>query len=528
MEIAFAAFTKTSDLTHALTERLDCVEEFLMQCQTGNPASASVEKKLDRLVMTGTSGMRRTLRRSASDPQHAAEMGAVVALTGRLVDLTANLPRFIHNIGEIDCERLGRVATRIKEIREDLVRGAVPRHPETPQTADGPSNLPLLGEIEQTVALIPQAFTASRPLDVFATSPAADQRSISSFVRGALLDPEHIKFALRGVSCGNRLLRDLQRAFLAGDLDCGNHLFFDCSPHHHWSVPPETDPAIRRRDHRRLRHRNRRADIHPAPHRFDRWFHGLVHNRDHGLGVDRDFQPASCLSRSAACVSTFPAWINVLEFKFPNFARRMARDRVSSACCSGLVMMWLFFDQFLSTPTGVEMKRDIHRNLETAGAACPRTGFKLIFTPKSSAASRSATRLTSHFDRVRSLADGVLSFEFGPSRSSDLESRDRIRRWLPQLRALFVMRIASLKYRLPAPGFELPDPIRVRQEEYDDVSARMVEELSKLLERKLHETETEALRGLPTTQAQSFVTLLHGIDVLTGSLATEVATEFPT
>jgi multidrug resistance protein MdtO len=111
--------------------------------------------------------------------------------------------------------------------------------------------------------------------------------------------------------------------------------------------------------------------------------------------------------------------------------------------------------------------------------------------------------------------------------------------WQPQLRALFVMRIALLKYRLQAPGFEMPDAVRLRQEAYDDVSARMLEEMAdridkphsgienvaelhQVLDRRLHDTDAEALQVLPVRQAESFVTLLHGIDTLTNSLAMEV------
>jgi hypothetical protein len=48
-----------------------------------------------------------------------------------------------------------------------------------------------------------------------------------------------------------------------------------------------------------------------------------------------------------------------------------------------------------------------------------------------------------------------------------LALRDRIRRWQPRLRLLFLTRIALLKYRLQLPGFELPEPVRLAQEEFD-------------------------------------------------------------
>ena len=121
--------------------------------------------------------------------------------------------------------------------------------------------------------------------------------------------------------------------------------------------------------------------------------------------------------------------------------------------------------------------------------------------------------------------------------------RSQIRRWQPELRALFLMRIASLKYRLQLPGFEMPDSVRLRQQAYDEASARMLEEMadrvegrsrqvgsgaeetSELIGRKLQDAEAAAKKELPLAQAHSFVTLLGEIDGLTNSLAGQIATE---
>jgi multidrug resistance protein MdtO len=44
-----------------------------------------------RLSVVGTSILRRALRRSAYSLHYGEQMGAIVALTGRLVDIAANL-----------------------------------------------------------------------------------------------------------------------------------------------------------------------------------------------------------------------------------------------------------------------------------------------------------------------------------------------------------------------------------------------------------------------------------------------------
>jgi hypothetical protein len=87
---------------------------------------------------------------------------------------------------------VSRVANRIREIRNDLTRGSVPTIHEPAAESENPTNLPLLVEIEQTVALIYKAFTGSEALRVFAPSAATDSASPGSIFRRALLEPEHI------------------------------------------------------------------------------------------------------------------------------------------------------------------------------------------------------------------------------------------------------------------------------------------------------------------------------------------------
>lgn len=72
------------------------------------------------------------------------------------------------------------------------------------------------------------------------------------------------------------------------------------------------------------------------------------------------------------------------------------------------------------------------------------------------------------------MTDAVL-FEFGPSRQQDFALRRKIVWWQRQLRTLFEMQIAWLKYRPPAPGFELPEEVREAQQEFSDALAWTLE-----------------------------------------------------
>ena len=117
----------------------------------------------------------------------------------------------------------------------------------------------------------------------------------------------------------------------------------------------------------------------------------------------------------------------------------VARDRVAGSSW-GCLLMWLIFDQLWSAPASVEMKRAFISTLRLLA----QFAREPVSTDTRSAIRRTSAlhdTINTKFDSARSLADGVL-LEFGPSRRRDLALRDRIRRWQPQLRALFIMRAA--------------------------------------------------------------------------------------
>jgi multidrug resistance protein MdtO len=230
--------------------------------------------------------------------------------------------------------------------------------------------------------------------------------------------------------------------------------------------------------------------------------------------------------------------VNAQEFKLQT-SLSVARDRVVGILL-GLFMMWFIFDRLWTLPASVEMRRTFTSNLRLLAqlAREPLSGDLKIGLGRSLVL---RDTINCNLDKVRSLADGVL-FEFGPSRQRDLRLRGQIRQWQPHLRTLFVMRIASLKYRLRLPGFELPETVRLRQQAYDERSARVLEEIADRIEgnaspgttdaiedsRELLNSTLEAIQAaesaeLPAGRAHSFVTLLRGIDDVTTSLASEAA-----
>ena len=200
--------------------------------------------------------------------------------------------------------------------------------------------------------------------------------------------------------------------------------------------------------------------------------------------------------------------------------------------------MWLVFDQLWGAPAGVAMKKTFVSTLRSLAqfareptSVDPRAAIERSYSLRET--------INGGFDKVRALADGVI-FEFGPTRQQDLALREHIRRWQPQLRLIFVVRIALLKYRLRLPGFELPEGVRLVQQEFDNQLAMTLERMAARMEGKVSEMpgnlkdslqrlEQAALaispelpKEAPAASLQTFLTLSRRIEGLTSALDKEI------
>jgi multidrug resistance protein MdtO len=145
--------------------------------------------------------------------------------------------------------------------------------------------------------------------------------------------------------------------------------------------------------------------------------------------------------------------------------------------------------------------------------------------------------INNNFDKVRALSDAVL-FEFGASRQQDLAFRNRITRWQPPLRMLFITRVALLKYRLQLPGFELPQPVRLAQRDFDEHLAVKLEGMADRLQSKAPQEGEDldaslvhlerivrscsAAPGAETVNTQTLLLLSRRVESLAASLDKEI------
>src|SRR5208337_2833631 len=130
-------------------------------------------------------------------PQFSAEMGGVAAMVGRLVDLAANLTHSSFELSASDQTRFRNLASAVITIRDELMNKRSPDPVQFNDDGQAANHFPLLGEMEHTVTLIPLGFAASRSIHQYLPSPDDNPRPML-LAPGALTDPEHLRFALKG------------------------------------------------------------------------------------------------------------------------------------------------------------------------------------------------------------------------------------------------------------------------------------------------------------------------------------------
>jgi multidrug resistance protein MdtO len=487
VELAFAGLQAADEPVRSLTRRLACIEELLLNCAAGSLADQGVNKELTQFSMVGTSRLRRFLRRSTHSLHFREQMGTLIALVGRLVDLSANLAALRPQTADNERQRMRALAGNIASIRADLLSEKTPGPIRLSSDGETKPGVPLLSEMESIVSSMPDAFTASQPLSVHAQVPPGDP-SRRLFVPDAFSNPDHIKFGLKGGLAAALCYLIYNSLAWPGIstavVTCVLTALTTIGSSHQKQVLRICGAAVGGFIF------GMGAQIFILPH------------VDSIGGFTVLFITVSVIAAWFATSSTRLSYFGVqlaLAFYIVNLQEftietglTFARDRVVGVLL-GLSMMWLVFDQFWGASAAVEMKRafvSLLRSLAemtrwpVAGDAQPDTerGFALRET------------VNNGFDKVRAFADGVL-FEFGPSRQADLALRTRIIRWHPQLRMLFITSVGLCKYRLGLPGFQLPQAIRLAQQEFDKCLAAKLECMADRLENKAS-AETQDLEAL--------------------------------
>jgi multidrug resistance protein MdtO len=197
LELAFAQFGRGDAVVRSTAEELESVEILLAAYGEDRSVAESAAKNIRRLDMVGTSRLRRYLERSTHSPQYREQMGAVVALAGRLIDLAASLEYVAVTLDDQGRKRARDLAENISSIRTAIVNGRIPQTVE-PHRQGAEDAAPLFREMEITVGLIPKAFTGSEAITAYSPQTSREEQSRGFLVPDAFTNPEHIQFGLKG------------------------------------------------------------------------------------------------------------------------------------------------------------------------------------------------------------------------------------------------------------------------------------------------------------------------------------------
>ena len=533
IELAFARLRPGDEIVLPITEQLSAVENSLSCYAEGRTVDPAVEQQVTRLEMLGTSMLRRILRRSHHSNQYCARMGAVAVLVSRLIDLGAALSQLSFKPSASDQVRFRNLASSIASIRNDLISRRIPAPVQFNRDEESARAVPLLGEMENTVTLIPEAFAGSQSTD--RNLPSSDDIPRPAlFAPDALVNPDHFQFALKGCLAAS-----------------GCYVFYNAAawPGISTSVTTCLLTALSTVGASHQKQILRMAGVIAG---------GLVLGIGSQVFILPQLDSIAGFTVLFVFVTALSSWfmtasprlsyfglqmalafylINLQEFKIQT-SLEVARDRVLGILL-GLFMMCVVFDQLWGAPAAVEMKRTFISNLRLLAqfAREPRsedqkTAIKQSITLRET--------INNNLDKVRALADGVL-LEFGPLREQNLALRDRIRQWQTQLRVLFITRIALWKYRLRLPGFELPEAVWLAQREFDDELAKTLDAMADRFEgqpaarresrleasfKNLEQTaQTFALRDLHTVlpeRLKTFLTLSRRLEGLATSLNRDI------
>ncbi len=435
-----------------ITERLRVVASTLQCLVEEQQADRRTERKLAQYAMIGTGQLRQMLASGNYPRIFSTQLGAVISLSGRLIDLTVAVKESRFRPGGEDLERVRRLIAQIDAMRARFARQETPELLELTEHGTPSPTLPLLPELERVVSLISQAFAGIQNPSTPLPAPGAGRNRI--FEADAFSNPEHMKFALRGV---------LAAAF------CYIAYTGVGWPGLSVALPTCVLTAFSNVGTSRQRQVLRISGALIGGCIFG--FGSQIFLLPHMDSVVQFAVLFAVVTWAAAWVATSSPRLSYAGFQIAlaydlvnlgsftvNTSLVVARDRVIGNLL-GLIAMWLIFDQLWSTPAGEEMMKLFIKNMRLI-AHFPRRAAG--YDPEASHALRD--EINSNFNAVRSLSDAVL-FEFGESRTRDLVNRRRVRTWQPELRSLFILKVALNQQRMRTPDLALPPQIEHVEQE---------------------------------------------------------------
>jgi multidrug resistance protein MdtO len=196
-EAIYRIFDRADPLIVAVDDMLLVVQQVAESIASLRVPPKPILDRVRQYEMIGTGRLRAMLQRQGLDPTQRAQRSALISLAGRLIGFAADLDSTPLLPGDPDVDRLRRLSERLGTVRTQLRQSGVISELPVVFSGQPSSSFPMLQEMEQMVALIPEVFQPNVMVDGSASAP---ERSWwrTLFLPDALQNPEYTRFALAG------------------------------------------------------------------------------------------------------------------------------------------------------------------------------------------------------------------------------------------------------------------------------------------------------------------------------------------
>ena len=456
-----------NQVDEGILNRLRVVELALRGLATKGSHTEEVSEKLAQYAMVGTALLRRWVLHSDMNMLRKQQVSAVIALSGRLVDLAANTKAVPAD--DKERERYLRAAENI-----EIVRGLVhsrsfsgmERRIAEPEPSLGHT---YISDIEMAIAEIPKIIAGTEHRPEYLPSAADIDIQPRLFKEDAFSSGEALRFALRGTLAAlvcyviynavewHGLLTSLATCMITALTNVGSS--------------------------------RQKQFLRVAGAIFGGVFIGmaaqviLLPYMDGIASFTLLFCAVTILSGWIATASprlsyagvqtAFAFYITHLRVFKPQTSLAVARDDVVGILL-GLMSMWLIFDTIWAKDAATEMAELFVKNLRRVAAFHRRVpAGSRADTINKARVERAA--INSNFDQIRNLADSVV-FEFGAERNWKMGLRRIVRVLQPELRAFFLLQVSLLHHRLDLQSEQITARCRRNEERAENLLSLLADQ----------------------------------------------------
>jgi multidrug resistance protein MdtO len=438
IEALFAKKNPPDPVLDGISRRLNLMQTLLSQVSAPEFPSPALSIQMTRSAARGVDDLCEILATSRYPAGFHDLLATAVALTNQLIVLGSAFVESSPSLSVEDQERCRTIAQNLSSVRSSLARLECPAWVDLP-FASRVSN-PILMEVERTTNLIAQCF-CNESFRVHCCSIAVVQaKPAGASVAGALRNPEHTKFAVRGTLS----------AFLC-------YLFYMSTG---WTGLATSSILTCTLTARQLTGAGRQ--------RQSLRFAGFVVGAGViGWGTEVFILPQLNTIAEYAVLFASVVWVGswiatsgpriafsgfqiVLAYSLVNLNRFTintslvpARDAVLGVLL-GVVAMWLVFDHLWAKTSNASVRtlllgtlRSV-ANFKTAAALSSQEAYESL--------TAGSAKINRDFDKLRDLAD-LYAFESFPKGPRESLVNRSILTLVPELRAFLLMKIGLLQQR---------------------------------------------------------------------------------